>query len=342
MSPRGVAGRGRPAFTVIIPTHDHPGMLGRAVASVQSQTRDDLDLVIIGDGAGDDTRDVVADLSRSDRRIRFLDRPKSPRTGEPHRHELLSTADTEAVAYLSDDDLWLPQHLEVIAELLSAHDFAHTLPSQTASDGTTLLWRVDLSTATDRRRILQSDNRIPLATAAHTLAMYRRLPHGWRTAPRGTPTDHWMWIQILELHWVRATSSPEWTCLHFPAHSRSPDEVDPGDTQYRVLERFLVRDGGPTMAERAVRAALASWARTEDTLDERTERLEAVEQDRAVLRAELEAERDGAGRLRRELAEAAAALVDERRLRRQIEQTATWRLHDAFVRARHRVRPRRR
>ncbi len=40
---------------------------------------------------------------------------------------------------------------------------------------------------------------IGLTGVAHTMEAYRRLPHGWRTTPEGMPTDHWMWLQFLEL-----------------------------------------------------------------------------------------------------------------------------------------------
>ena len=44
-----------PAVTVIIPTHNHPGPLAFSIASVLQQSFEDLSLVVIGDGVGDDT-----------------------------------------------------------------------------------------------------------------------------------------------------------------------------------------------------------------------------------------------------------------------------------------------
>ncbi len=93
-----------------------------------AQTIGDLELFIIGDGVTPDTRDVIAELAAQDRRVRFIDRPKHERRGEPYRHEVLSEqASGSVVAYLCDRDLWLPNHLEELVRTLDGADFAHTL-----------------------------------------------------------------------------------------------------------------------------------------------------------------------------------------------------------------------
>jgi glycosyltransferase involved in cell wall biosynthesis len=88
-----------PVATVVLPTHDHATTLPYALESVQRQTVEDLEIVVVGDGVGDDTREVVAARMREDARIRFLDRPKGERHGERHRHEALAGARGRIVCY---------------------------------------------------------------------------------------------------------------------------------------------------------------------------------------------------------------------------------------------------
>jgi len=95
-----------PLVTVLIPTHDHPSTLDLVVASVLRQTIDALDIVIVGDGVTDDTRDVIAGLVTDDR-VRFLDTPKSASRAEPVRHMVLTEAVAPYVCYMGDDDLML-------------------------------------------------------------------------------------------------------------------------------------------------------------------------------------------------------------------------------------------
>ncbi len=104
-----------PRVLVIVPTHDHPWSLDLAVESALAQTVPNIDIVIIGDGVGDDTREVAARLLDADDRIRFIDRPKSPSRAEHTRHEVISSSDADFVTYLGDDDLLFPDHVETMA-----------------------------------------------------------------------------------------------------------------------------------------------------------------------------------------------------------------------------------
>jgi glycosyltransferase involved in cell wall biosynthesis len=109
--------------TVIVPTHDHGPTLRYALASARAQTVTDLEVLVIGEAVPELTRELVGDIARRDERVRFFDRPKGERHGELYRHEVLADARGEIVCYLCDDDLWLPNHVELVREALSASDF---------------------------------------------------------------------------------------------------------------------------------------------------------------------------------------------------------------------------
>jgi len=114
------------AATVIVPTHDHGPTLRFALASALAQTVEDIEVLVIGDGVPDVTREIVDEVLRQDARVRFFDHPKGPRHGEPYRHEALGEARGDIVCYLCDDDLWLPQHVELVREALEGADFVAT------------------------------------------------------------------------------------------------------------------------------------------------------------------------------------------------------------------------
>src|SRR5262245_53977918 len=103
-----------PRATVLIPTFDHADTILRAIASVRQQSEPDFELFVVGDGAPQRTRDIMAGLCAEDRRIRFFDNTKGEANGERHRHAALQQAQGEIVCYLGDDDLWLPHHLAVM------------------------------------------------------------------------------------------------------------------------------------------------------------------------------------------------------------------------------------
>lgn len=289
-----------PHVTVLVPTHDHAATLPFAVASVLAQSVDDLDVVIVCDGVGDDTRDAVRDLERGDRRVRHVDHPKSPRHGEPARHAVLQECRSPFVAYHGDDDLLVPWHLEHLLEAIADRDFAHPLPLFfNDGDDEPVAFPMDLS---DRRWVeLQPivSNHISLTGVVHTLDAYRRLPHGWRTAPAGHPTDDWMWRQWFTQPWFRGTTAPHATTVKLPQRSRR--DWESGQRQDEIAG-WSARMREPGFAE--------AWARIEDA---------AVR--RAAVRAALESEQLGYELTQRMLRQWDVRIGEfRRRLRRRAER----------------------
>src|SRR6266700_639895 len=229
------------AATVLIPTHEHVETLRHAVASVQLQTLQDFELLIVGAGVADATRVVVAELSAADSRIRFLDFRKGPRMGESHRHQALQRAQGRFVAYLGDDDCWMPNHLEVLDALLADADFGHTLQLGIGAEGQIVVMPADLQNSAFRSRMLNElFNRFDLTFAGHTMAAYHRLPHGWRTTPPEFPwTDLYMWRQFLAEPWCRARSAMVPTGINTWTHLRPRATLCPRIRRLRARARSI-------------------------------------------------------------------------------------------------------
>jgi glycosyltransferase involved in cell wall biosynthesis len=98
-----------PKVSVIIPTHNRASLLGRAVNSVLSQTFIDFELIIVDDASNDQTDLVVK--SFADRRIKYIHHEVNGGEAES-RNTGIRNAQGEYIAYLDDDDEWLPRKLE--------------------------------------------------------------------------------------------------------------------------------------------------------------------------------------------------------------------------------------
>lgn len=208
---------------LIIPTHCHPTCLPLAVASAQEQTVDDLDIVVIGDGVSDDTRDALAPILAADDRVRFLDLPKGVRHGEEYRDTLIRQSAATVVSYLGDDDLLFPHHIATMRDCLEGVDFANPLPIFIQRDGTLLYVPTDLGNPASIEWHFDTRtyrNSVSLTGVSHTRESYLRLPHGWRPAPAGQPTDHHMWQQYFRLDGFRGRTSELATTAKFPQTAR--------------------------------------------------------------------------------------------------------------------------
>ncbi|HLY49869.1 MAG TPA: glycosyltransferase [Solirubrobacteraceae bacterium] len=115
-----------PLVSVIIPTYDNYERLAdRSIPSVQAQTWQHFEVLVVGDAAPDAARTVVESIG--DERVRFWNRtyrgpyPEDPRdrwhiAGVPPYNEAAATARGRWIAHLGDDDALRPHHLEVLLD----------------------------------------------------------------------------------------------------------------------------------------------------------------------------------------------------------------------------------
>src|SRR5438128_2256003 len=97
-----------PKVSVIIPTYNRAGFLRAAVQSVLDQTFTDFDVVIVDDASQDETQSVVERLQ--DKRIRCIRHPTNRRIAATRNTGIVNSTG-EYIAFLDDDDQWLPEKL---------------------------------------------------------------------------------------------------------------------------------------------------------------------------------------------------------------------------------------
>jgi glycosyltransferase involved in cell wall biosynthesis len=98
-----------PSVSVIIPTCNRAGLVGTAIRSALDQTFRDLEVIAVDDASDDGTAEVLARIV--DPRLRFL-RQKIRQGAPAARNAGIRSSSGEFVAFLDDDDEWLPEKLE--------------------------------------------------------------------------------------------------------------------------------------------------------------------------------------------------------------------------------------
>lgn len=117
-----------PRVSVIVPVHDGAGLLRASLRSILGQTREDLEVIVSGDGAGGEVRREA--LATGDPRVRWEGFPKAPGFGYSNRARAVGRAKGSLIAYLAPDDLWAPRHLERLVGMLDQDrlDFVFSRP----------------------------------------------------------------------------------------------------------------------------------------------------------------------------------------------------------------------
>ena len=103
-----------PVVTVLVPTFNRRRYFAEALGSVVCQNYRNLQIIAINDG-GEDVSDIVN--SYDDPRLLFINRKEN--RGKAHSlNEALARAEGKYVAYLDDDDLYYPNHIETLVDAL--------------------------------------------------------------------------------------------------------------------------------------------------------------------------------------------------------------------------------
>lgn len=109
-------------FTLVIPTHNGRTSVKRAAESVLNQTFTDFELIVVSDGEGSRTRDILRDIS--DPRLQVVEQQK--RGVSAARNLGVSSGRHRWIAFLDDDDEKRPDALENMASCIREDTVAVT------------------------------------------------------------------------------------------------------------------------------------------------------------------------------------------------------------------------
>jgi glycosyltransferase involved in cell wall biosynthesis len=157
-----------PLVSVIIPTCSRPATLPEAVRSVLAQTMRDFEILVVND-AGPDVSDLLRSLGQPEKIVSLRQETKRERSAA--RNLGLSRARGQFIAYLDDDDIYYPDHLEKLCAAVHLTGakvaYADSLCASPVSE-TSHLWRREpfLSVDFDRKKLLAS-NYIPILCLLH-------------------------------------------------------------------------------------------------------------------------------------------------------------------------------
>ncbi len=105
-----------PLVSVVVPTHNRSSLLRQALDSILAveHTAFDLEIIVIDDGSTDATPDVVASYPVVYRRTSGIGASGARNVG-------METARGDFIAFLDDDDVWLPGNITPQLQLLDQH-----------------------------------------------------------------------------------------------------------------------------------------------------------------------------------------------------------------------------
>lgn len=106
--------------TAIITTHNRYELLLKAIDSVLAQTYKELELIVVDDASDENKEEAIRKLYQN--RVNFIRIEKKDSKGGNHARNVgIQHAKGNYIAFLDDDDMWLPQKIEMQVAYLKQH-----------------------------------------------------------------------------------------------------------------------------------------------------------------------------------------------------------------------------
>jgi glycosyltransferase involved in cell wall biosynthesis len=100
-------------FSIIIPTYNRVDFLQKAITSVTQQTYQNYEIIVVNDNPGD--KDSINALAATLDKIKVIHHAET-KGGNAARNSGILNSTGELIAFLDDDDLWLPGKLSMHLE----------------------------------------------------------------------------------------------------------------------------------------------------------------------------------------------------------------------------------
>ena len=121
--------------SIIMPSYNTAPFIDESIQSVQAQSYQDWELIIVDDCSTDNTKEIIKQYLK-DERIKYLKNDKNCGAAVS-RNRALREAKGKWIAFLDSDDLWKPEKLEKQIKFMkeNGYHFSYTNYSEMDADG---------------------------------------------------------------------------------------------------------------------------------------------------------------------------------------------------------------
>ena len=109
--------------SVIMPAYNCRKYISEAIQSVENQTYENWELIIVDDNSTDGTGEIVEKYKKKDIRIKYY-RSEINEGPAASRNKAIDTAKGEYIAFLDSDDIWMSEKLEIQIDFMKSNHHA--------------------------------------------------------------------------------------------------------------------------------------------------------------------------------------------------------------------------
>lgn len=110
-----------PLVSIITPCYNAALFIERTIESVLSQSYVNWEIIIVDDCSTDESQEIIREYAEKDTRIKLIINQKNMGTAKS-RNKAIEVAKGDYIAFLDNDDIWLPQKLEKQIAIMQKED----------------------------------------------------------------------------------------------------------------------------------------------------------------------------------------------------------------------------
>ena len=265
-----------PKVSVILPTYNRPEKLVEAIKSVLEQSYQNFEIIVIND-AGADVENIISFLNQR-KNITYMKHSQN-RGLAAARNSGIKVARGKYIAYLDDDDIYYPDHIESLVRFLQESDYkvvytdayrAHQIKEN--SRYTVTKRDLPYSFDFDCDRILL-ENFIPVLCFMHEKSCLDEV--GFFDEELSTQEDWDLWVRLSRkykfAHLPKVTC--EFTWREDGTTMTSSQGIDFLKTKKRIYEKYRECSSGNDQIVRAREAFLKSFGDLEQRQYDKAQKL---------------------------------------------------------------------
>ncbi|MCB0346339.1 MAG: glycosyltransferase [Bdellovibrionales bacterium] len=217
-----------PKFSVLIPTHNRADVLSYAIESVLAQSESSFELLVVGDGCSDNTAEVVASYT-DDSRVHWYDFPKAHGFGYANRNKALRDARGRYIAFLGHDDIYFPDHLEILGRHLDENseiNAVYSRPLWVDVGGEVIPSPWNLNDPQMYEYFFTERNEIPALCFLYRAELHEQIGYWDETIEKAGDWD--LWKRVIQAKPGKSFAfEPTPTGLHFKANWKTSSKIVP-------------------------------------------------------------------------------------------------------------------
>lgn len=119
--------------SIITPVYNAEKYIRETLISVQNQSYQNWEHILVDDGSSDQSGAIIQELSKSDPRIKYIKLTKNSGPAVA-RNTAIDLAKGRYLAFLDADDIWFDYHLKESLQFMSAHHYDFVFASYKRSN----------------------------------------------------------------------------------------------------------------------------------------------------------------------------------------------------------------